>query len=343
MRSCPWEEADRPIKAGRETKGLSVIASGATPREDVATHARTVLVGLVGRGIQLSRTPFMHESEGRAQGLAYVYRLLDTDRMGTPPPHLADILRYAEFFGFSGFNVTFPYKQKILPLLDELSPAARDLGSVNTVVLRDGRRFGHNTDMWGFRESFRAGMAGAARDTVLLVGAGGAGVAVAHALLDLGVARLLVHDVDEGRAAALSARLEARFGAGRAVAAGDAAAALAEADGIVNATPVGMAKLPGLPIPADRLRPAHWVADIVYFPLETELLRHARSLGCRTLSGEGMAVYQAVRAFEHFTGLSPDAGRMKAAFAAFERNAPSEDAAAERDRRGARAPGPKTG
>lgn len=284
----------------------------------MAAQARTVLVGLVGRGIQLSRTPAMHEAEGRAQGLAYVYRLLDTDRMGSPRPALAEIVRFAELFGFCGFNVTFPYKQAILPLLDDLSPAARDLGSVNTVVLRDGRRLGHNTDMWGFRESFRRGMAGVRRDTVLLVGAGGAGVAVAHALLDLGAARLLVHDTDAARAAALAARLEARFGAGRAATAGDPGAALGEADGVVNATPVGMAKLPGTPLPAGLLRPAHWVADIVYFPLETELLRHARSLGCRTLSGEGMAVWQAVRAFEHFTGLSPDADRMKAAFAAFD-------------------------
>jgi shikimate dehydrogenase len=287
--------------------------------EGRAGDAPAVLVGLVGRGIQLSRTPFMHEAEGRAQGLAYVYRLLDTDRMGTPPPVLADIVRFAEFFGFSGFNVTFPYKQEILPLMDELSPAARDLGSVNTVVLKDGRRRGHNTDMWGFRESFRRGMAGAARDTVLLLGAGGAGVAVAHALLDLGAGRLLVHDVENGRAEALAARLVARFGAGRAEVDGDVARAARRADGIVNATPVGMAKLPGMPLPATLLRSTHWVADIVYFPLETELLRQARRLGCRTLSGEGMAVWQAVRAFEHFTGVEPDVDRMKAAFAAFDR------------------------
>lgn len=298
-----------------------MVAAEAIRREGMAPGLRTVLVGLVGRGIQQSRTPFMHETEGRAHGLAYVYRLLDTDRMGSPAPALAEIVRFAELFGFSGFNVTFPYKQEILPLLDVLSPAARDLGSVNTVVLRDGRRYGHNTDMWGFAESFRRGMSGAARDTVLLVGAGGAGVAVANALLDLGVSRLLVHDVDAARSAALATRLEARFGAGRAAVAADPGAALDEADGVVNATPVGMAKLPGLPIPAHCLRPAHWVADVVYFPLETELLRLARSLGCRTLSGEGMAVYQAVRAFEHFTGLSPDANRFKAAFAAFGENA----------------------
>ncbi len=279
----------------------------------------TVLVGLIGRGIQASRTPFMHENEARAQGIPYVYRLLDVDRMGTVPPSLPEILRFAGYLGFTGFNVTFPYKQEIVPLLDELSPAARDLGSVNTVVLRDGRRFGHNTDMWGFRESFRRGMAGVARNDILLLGAGGAGVAVAYALLDLGAGTVHVHDTDADRAAALVARLLARFGDGRAEAVGDLPATARGADGIVNATPVGMAKLPGMPLPASLLQPSQWVADVVYFPLETELLRHARSIGCRTLSGEGMAIYQAVRAFQHFTGVEPDMDRMSAAFASFDR------------------------
>lgn len=298
---------------------MSVLATEAIRTESANARDRAILVGLVGRGIQLSRTPFMHETEGRAQGLSYVYRLLDTDRMGSPPPPLAELLRFAGHFGFSGFNVTFPYKQEILPLLDELSPAARDLGSVNTVVLRDGKRRGHNTDMWGFRESFRRGMAGAETRTVLLLGAGGAGVAVAHALLDLGAGRIIVHDIDPARAEALAARLATRFGAGRAELGGDPGPAARRADGIVNATPVGMAKLPGMPLPAALLRPQHWVADIVYFPLETELLRAARRIGCRTLSGEGMAVWQAVRAFQHFTGVVPDTDRMKAAFAAFDR------------------------
>src|SRR5690606_11534782 len=102
-----------------------------------------------------------------AQGLSLVYRLIDPDRMAPPVPDLATLLRLAGDFGFSWLNVTFPYKQEVLPLLDELSPSARDLGSVNTVVLRDGKRLGHNTDMWGFRESFRRGMPGAALERVL--------------------------------------------------------------------------------------------------------------------------------------------------------------------------------
>lgn len=278
-----------------------------------------VLVGLLGRGIQLSRTPAMHGAEARARGIPYVYRLLDSELMSEPPPSSSELLRFAEYLGFSGLNVTFPYKQEILPLLDELSPAACEVDSVNTVVFRNGRRFGHNTDVWGFRESFRRGMPGAARERVLLLGAGGAGAAVGHALLDCGVGRLLVADIDPLRAGQLAARLESRFGAGRAEAVTDVADAANAADGIVNATPVGMEKSPGMPVRRDYLHARHWVADIIYFPLETELLRLARRLGCRTLSGEGMAVFQAVRAFELFTGMQPDVDRMKAAFAAFDR------------------------
>jgi shikimate dehydrogenase len=285
---------------------------------EVSPAARRILVGLLGRGIQLSRTPAMHEAEGRAQGLSYVYTLLDTETMGEGAPPLGELMAFAEHFGFTGFNVTFPYKQEIIPLLDELSEAAEILGSVNTVVLKRGRRIGHNTDMWGFKESFRRGLAGEKHAAVLLLGAGGAGAAVARALLESGVERLLVSDIQGDRAAALASRLLAGAGGTHQVeVVSDLAAAASRVDGIVNATPVGMTKLPGMPIAAGMLRPECWVADIVYLPLETELLSEARRRGCRTLSGEGMAVFQAVRAFELFTGLTPDIERMKAAFAAF--------------------------
>ena len=281
-----------------------------------AAGSRHLLVGLLGRGIQLSRTPAMHEAEGRAQGLAYVYTLVDTETMGETAPALADIIAFAGHFGFTGFNVTFPYKQEIIPFLDELSEAAEVLGSVNTVVFRHGRRIGHNTDMWGFKESFRHGLAEAKRREVLLLGAGGAGAAVAHALLESGVEKLVVTDVQTDRAETLASRLRSS-GAPNVEVTADLVAASARADGIVNATPVGMAKLPGTPVPVDLLRSECWVADIVYLPLETELLREARKRGCRILDGEGMAVFQAAKAFELFTGLTPEIERMKAAFAAF--------------------------
>ena len=269
-----------------------------------------LLAGLIGTGISASLTPALHEREGAEQGLRHVYRLLDLESLRLGVEALPELLTAAERTGFAGVNVTHPCKQAVIPLLHGLSDDARALGAVNTVVLRDGRRTGHNTDLSGFAEGFRRGLPDAKRDRVVQVGAGGAGSAVAHALLALGAGRLHVFDTDTSRAEALAIALRARFGEGRAAAGADLPGAMAEADGVVNCTPVGMAKYPGLPLPAALLRPAQWVAEIVYFPLETELLRTARALGCATLDGGGMAVFQAVGAFRLFTGLEPDAGRM---------------------------------
>lgn len=273
-----------------------LLAGPAGPPAGKATR-----IGLVGRSIQLSRSPRMHELEGARLGLRYSYRLIDFDELGLDDSALGDVVDAAAQAGFAGLNVTHPFKQSILSRLDRLSPEAAAIGAVNTVVLAGGQRTGHNTDSCGFAESFREGPPGCALDCVALFGAGGAGAAVAHALLELGAGRILVTDPDHGRAEGLAERL-----GGRVEVADDVAATVAAADGIVNATPIGMAKYPGLPMPAALIEARHWVADIVYFPPDTELLRAARSLGCRTLPGTGMAVWQAVRAFELFTGLSPD-------------------------------------
>lgn len=284
---------------------------------DHSVEQGPVLVGLVGKGIQLSRTPAMHEAEGAAFGLSYHYRLFDTAEMPSDL-EIGEILRSAEICGFAGLNITYPYKVTVIDHLDELSDAARALGAVNTVVFRNGRRKGHNTDWWGFSESFRRNMAGAKCDTVLQLGAGGAGTAVAHALVERGVAALRIYDRDHEKAEALVRRINTGAGYQIATAVNSLEAGLeGEVDGIVNTTPVGMASMPGTPLSPDHVKPAMWVADIIYFPLETELLRIARQKGCRVLPGSGMAIFQAVRAFEHFTGLVPDIGRMEETFKAF--------------------------
>lgn len=279
------------------------------------------LLGLIGHGIKASRTPALHEREGDANGLRTLYRIIDLQALGLGVEALPDLLLAAERMGFAGLNITHPCKQSVIPLLDELSPDAAALGAVNTVVLRDGKRRGENTDLWGFAEAFRRNMAGAPRGRVVQLGAGGAGAAVAHALLTLGVRSLTIQDVASDRAAALAESLNARFGAGRAAPCTDLASAVAAADGLVHCTPTGMAAHPGLPLPAGLLHPALWVAEIVYFPLETELLRAARALGCRTLDGGHMAVYQAVEAFRLFTGITPDAERMLRHFATMDATA----------------------
>lgn len=273
-------------------------------------------VGLIGHGIQLSRTPNMHVAEGTTLGLDYRYDLIDTDQI-EGDQDIANFLSQAEADRFRGVNVTHPFKQAAMEHLDHLSDAARAVNAVNTVVFQNGKRFGHNTDYWGFSEAFRLQLADVAPGKVLLFGAGGAGGAVANALLDNGITHLAIFDPDAEAMASLVRRLAQRVGDDRVSAAADVSREIQSADGLVNASPIGMESFPGSPIQVESLRAEHWVADIIYFPLETELLAAARARGCRTMDGSGMAVFQAVRAFELFTGVKPDPDRMRATFNAF--------------------------
>ncbi|MFI6851335.1 shikimate dehydrogenase [Streptomyces sp. NPDC050416] len=272
------------------------------------------LVGLIGSGIGPSLSPALHEREGDRQGLRLLYRLIDIDPLGVEPEAVGDLVRAARDLGFDGLNITHPCKQLVVEHLDALAPQAEALGAVNTVVFEDGRAVGHNTDVTGFAASFARGLPDARLERVVQLGAGGAGAAVAHALLTLGAERVTVVDALPERAAALADALNRAFGQDRAAAAAPdrQARLLAQADGIVHATPTGMAAHPGLPLPAELLHPGLWVAEVVYRPLETELLRTARALGCATLDGGGMAAFQAADAFRLFTGREPDAARMLA-------------------------------
>lgn len=278
------------------------------------TMTRDLRVGLIGSDIGKSLTPAMHMREGQLCGINYSYDLIDLDVLGASPADLPELIDRAESDGFSGLNITHPCKQAAISHVHSLSADADALNSINTIVFEDGRRIGHNTDWSGFSRGFKRGLSSAAVGTAVQLGAGGAGVAVAHAMASLGTTTLHVFDLDIGRAEALVAQLSERHPACRFVVGSDLAEALSSADGLVHATPTGMAKHPGTPLDVSLLKPHQWVAEIVYFPLETELLKQAAALGCRTLSGGGMAVFQAVGAFELFTGIAPDAGRMIAHF-----------------------------
>ena len=273
-----------------------------------------MLVGLIGAGIQRSLTPAMHEEEARCQGLALHYQLIDLDAAGVGVGALPTLIEAARIMGFAGLNITYPCKQAVIPLLDELSDEARAMGAVNTVVFRGGRAVGHNTDGSGWAWGFRRTLPQADLSRVVLLGAGGAGSAIAHAVLRLGAAHLVVVDREASRAAEAAAALSARYGAARVSASADVAAALHGASGLIHATPTGMDKLPGLPLPPGLLRSELWVAEIVYFPLDTELLRAARAKGCATVDGGTMAVGQAIGAFELFTGRPADAVRVETHF-----------------------------
>lgn len=282
----------------------------------MSQRTESYLVGLVGDGVTPSLTPPMHEREGDVQGLRYLYRPIDLLELGLTGDSVGEVLRSARMLGFNGLNITHPCKQLVLQHLDEVSPDARRLGAVNTVVIRDGRFIGHNTDFSGFAAALASGLPGARLDRVVQLGAGGAGSAVAYALLSAGVTVLDLVDMDPERAAARAAELSGFFPDSTVTArtTAELPQLMPLADGLAHCTPVGMAAHPGVPLDLELLEHRHWVADIVYRPIETELVRVARAKGCDVLDGGRMAVGQAADAFRIFTGLDADPERMRSHF-----------------------------
>lgn len=268
---------------------------------------RSTLIALIGHGVGPSLTPKMHELEGARHGIRYIYRRVEFTGDADPTAQLEAMLDSAEAFGFDGLNLTHPVKQTAVALLDDLSWHARMVGAVNTVIFEDGRRIGHNTDVTGFGASLQDALGRRRRGSVVVLGAGGAGSAVAHALAIQGVERLRVLDVDGERAARLAHQVHQMHD--QPVSAGtpdDLSAQLLDAEGLVNATPFGMAHQPGSPVEEALLHPGLWVCDVVYRPAETALLRAGRAAGCLAVPGLGMAMHQAADAFEIFTGEAAD-------------------------------------
>jgi shikimate dehydrogenase len=274
------------------------------------------LVGLVGRGIGPSLSPALHEREADLLGLRYLYRLLDLGSLHLPADAVGEVLAAARLAGFDGLNITHPCKQLVLPHLDRLDSTAEVLRAVNTVLFRDGEAIGYNTDTSGFARAVETGLGDIDLDRVVLIGAGGAGAACAHALLRLGARRIDVFDREPERAVALARQLGVDVG-------NRLDLALASAGGLVHATPTGMNAHPGLPLDAELLDPRLWVADVVYRPLNTALVQAARARGCRVLDGGRMAVFQAADAFRLFTGRTPDVDRMLRHFETLEAPCPT--------------------
>jgi shikimate dehydrogenase len=267
------------------------------------------LTGLIGAPIARSASPAMHEQAADALNLHCRYRLIEV--AGAGRDELRALLDDVRRLGFSGVNVTFPYKEAVVGLLDELSPTAARLSAVNAVVIRDGRLIGHNTDTTGFARAAAGLVADSGYGVVALIGAGGVGKAIAFALAGLGVAGIRIFDTDRAKADRLAARLRAYDGV---VVTDSVEDALSGAAGLVNATPVGMLPSRDTPVPGALLHDGLWVADAVYSPLWTPLLIAAKASNARVMTGRDLAIYQAADAFELFTGVAPSIIEMGKAF-----------------------------
>jgi shikimate dehydrogenase len=296
-------------------KLITSLESRALAGASVVSNRR-ILLGLIGVNIMGSLSPALFADAFEAAGIDGFYHLMDVDRLpGRTLPQLLDAIKAA---GFAGANITYPFKQDIIALLDAVEPTAMQTGAINTVLIApDGHTTGYNFDRPGWRNSFveSFGRDSAKGASVVQIGAGGAGHAVACALMDLGVPQLIIHDLEPGRANMLCENLGKHFGASRCRVARDLERDISDADGVVNATQVGMRGFPGNPVPASAIKASHWCADVIYTPIETEFLKAAAVKGARVLNGSGMCVHTAVEAFQLFTGITPDVARLHAAFA----------------------------
>ena len=267
------------------------------------------LTGLIGAPIAQAAAPAMHMQAADALGIRLHYQLIEV--AGADREALRALLEGVRRLGFSGINVTFPYKEAVIPLLDELSPSAKAIGAVNTIIVREGRLVGHNTDTTGFERAVQNLPPAFLRGPVALIGAGGVGKAIAFALSRMAVEELRIFDADRAKAEQLARQLRDRQGVRRADSVEDA---LRGAVGLVNATPVGMLPNRDMPAPESLLHRDLWVADAVYTPLLTPLLAAARAKGAVTMTGRDLAIYQAADAFELFTGLKPSIAEIGGAF-----------------------------
>jgi shikimate dehydrogenase len=270
--------------------------------------ARHILLGLIGAPIKHSASPAMHEAAAEALGWKGFYQLIEVS--GADAATLRKILGGVRCAGFAGVNVTFPYKEAVIPLLDDLSESARIVGAVNTVSAQSGRLIGHNTDVTGFGRA-AAGLLAASPGPVAVIGAGGIGKAAAVAMAQRGVRAIHIFDLDMRKAEALARTLAPLAGV---TVARSVDEAVTDVSGFVNGTPIGMLPNRESPVGDALLHSGLWVADAVYYPLWTPLLLAARKAGAKVLNGRALAIYQAADAFEIFTRVRPSEDAMAAAF-----------------------------
>jgi shikimate dehydrogenase len=284
---------------------------------------RRFLTGLLGAPIAHSASPAMHERAAEAMGARGYYQLIEV--AGAGRDELTAILDGVRRIGFSGINVTFPYKETVVDLLDDLSPGAKAIGAVNTVVARDGKLTGHNTDTTGFARAAKQLVTNSDHGPVAVIGTGGVGKAIAFALASLGVSEIRIFDTDTAKAEHLIALLRDKQSIRIADSVEDA---LRGAVGLVNGTPIGMLPSRGTPVPDALLHADLWVADAVYSPLWTPLLNAAKAKGAQVMTGRALAINQAADAFELFTGFAPSTAEMGIAFdAVMEKRYPATNAA----------------
>lgn len=274
---------------------------------------QTIQLGLLGNGISRTRAKNLHEMLGELYNLDVNYRLMDLGDKPSPVS-IAKELERCRQQGFRGVNVTHPYKQDAFKVVTLKKDFPSGLTSVNTVLFEKDGLLADNTDYSGFHRAFLNQFSHDYRPgKVLMFGAGGVGVAIAFALKKLVLSELVIHDLNVEMAKSLVVKL-CEKGVSARIAGPDLVAEMQQADGLINATPVGMFQYPGNPFLMDGFGSQRWAFDAVYTPVDTEFMLCCRDAGIATLSGFRLFLYQGLNAFEHFTGVTPDGPEVEAEF-----------------------------
>lgn len=262
-------------------------------------------LGLLGNGISRTSSPKLHCLLGELIGRPTDYELMDLAEL-PGEVNIGDELKKCADAGFDGVNVTHPYKIKAFSCVDEHNVLPDGLRSINTVIFRDGKMIGDNTDFTGFCRGFQNICGADAKPgKVLQLGAGGVGVALAFGLDRLGAEEVVLYDRSESAASSLIELLKEN-GTNARLADEDLVAEMKTCGGLVNATPVGMYQYPGNPFPADGMGNQKWCFDAVYTPMETEFIQACRANNMTIVSGFQLFFFQGVNAFEKFSGQSID-------------------------------------
>lgn len=257
-------------------------------------------LGLIGQNISASRAPALHKMLGALNHLPVSYELqVPSDKSAEAFSQKLDEMRKE---GFTGTNVTFPYKQIAIERADVVNEAVRKTGASNTLCIKEGKIYAFNTDYTGFIRGYRGRVGDLPAGKVLLIGAGGVGRAIGFALFEVGATELMVTDLNVAGAQSLVDAVNAAGYKARYVPAEEVGEAAKQADGLVNCTPVGHYSTPGIPLAVEHFAGQSWAFDAVYTPMDTEFLIAANQAGLKIVSGFDLFFYQGIDAFELFTG-----------------------------------------
>lgn len=261
--------------------------------------APSLRLGLIGGNITATRSPALHVVCGLATSFNVTYDLVIPQERGCDFPAALDGCAHA---GFHGVNVTYPFKELAVTLVEPASRVVKAMGSANTVKFSPEGARAHNTDYSGFKAGYEKVLGGRRPGRVLLIGSGGVGRAIAFALADLGAEEIVLCDTETAKAEALAAAVQDYSGTGVSVSTPGSHRDLGAFGGVVNCTPLGMIGREGSPLPEDVSGHPGWAFDAVYTPAHTTFRGQVTALGADFLSGYELYFHQGVDAFEIFSG-----------------------------------------